>query len=105
MAARRQQRRPRGGGGGLGAGGAIFVQQGGSLTVAGTLAVNGNTVGGGTGGTRFGNGGNGGGGGAFGSGIFLQGAGGTLSFQPGAGQAQTVSDVIADQAGSGGSGS
>ena len=48
---------------------------------------------------------NGGGGGAFGSGIFLQGAGGTLSFQPGAGQAQTVSDVIADQAGSGGSGS
>ncbi|MBV8427826.1 MAG: autotransporter domain-containing protein, partial [Hyphomicrobiales bacterium] len=91
-----------GGGGGLGAGGAIFVQQGGTLTLAGTLSVNGNSVVGGTGGSA-----GAGNGSAFGSGIFLQGNS-TVVFQPGAGQVQTVADVITDQngsmAGSGGSG-
>ena len=89
-----------GGGGGLGAGGAIFVQQGGNLSVTGPLTVNGNTV---TGGTR----GNGAGGAtaatsgsAFGAGLFLAGTG-TLTFGAGS---QTVSDAIADQTGSAGSG-
>jgi hypothetical protein len=40
---------------------------------------------------------------AAGGGIFLQGSG-TATFSPGASQTQTVSDVIADQAGSGGAG-
>jgi autotransporter-associated beta strand protein len=39
---------------------------------------------------------------AFGSGIFLQGTG-TVTFSPASGQSQTVSDVIADEAGSFGS--
>ena len=94
-----------GGGGGLGAGGAIFVQQGGSLTFAGTLAVNSNSVFVSIGGAGSGTGGAGGDGSAFGAGVFLQGADGTLTFQPGAGQTQTVFNVIADQAGSGGAGS
>jgi autotransporter-associated beta strand protein len=87
-----------GGGGGAGLGGAIFVQQGGSLTLAGPFTVNGNTVAAGaSGGAGAGNGS------AFGSGFFLNGSG-TLTFAPGAAQTQTVSDVIADQTGSGGTG-
>ena len=39
-----------GGGGGAGLGGAVFVQQGGSLTLAGSFSVNGNIVTGGNGG-------------------------------------------------------
>jgi hypothetical protein len=35
---------------------------------------------------------------AFGSGLFMQGSG-TITFQPGAGQTQTISDTIADEAG------
>jgi fibronectin-binding autotransporter adhesin len=91
-----------GGGGGLGAGGAIFVQDGGSLTIAGAFSVNGNSVSGGAGGTSTA-GGNGASGSAFGSGIFLQGNG-TLTFSPGAGDTQTIADVIADQTGSSGTG-
>jgi outer membrane autotransporter protein len=87
------------GGGGLGAGGAIFVQQGGTLTLAGPLTVNGNSATKGLGGS----GGTGADGSAFGAGLFLQGNG-TLTFSPGTGQSQTVSDVIADQTGSGGTG-
>jgi autotransporter-associated beta strand protein len=79
------------GGGGAGMGGAIFVMQGGSLAVAGTLTVNGNSVTGGTSDV-------GGNGQAFGSGFFMQGSG-TLNFTPGAGQTQTNADVIADEAG------
>ncbi|MES5483380.1 autotransporter domain-containing protein [Bradyrhizobium sp. INPA03-11B] len=86
-----------GAGGGLGAGGAVFVQGGGTLTVAGAFTVNGSSVSGGTGGVGAGNGS------AFGAGMFLQGNG-TLTFNPAAGQNQTVSDVIADQTGSGGTG-
>ena len=87
------------GGGGLGAGGAIFVQQGGTLTVAGNFTVNGNSVLAGTGG-----GGTAGNGLALGSGIFLQGNN-TIFFQPAAGETQMISDVITDQNGSLGSGS
>jgi CSLREA domain-containing protein len=84
-----------GGGGGAGMGGALFVQQGGSLTLDGPLTVNGNTVTAGSGASGSGNGS------AFGSGVFLQGNG-TIAFTPGSGQTQTVADVIADQTGSGG---
>ena len=86
-----------GGGGGLGAGGAVYVQSGGSVSVTGSLTVNGNSVSGGSGG-----GPNAGNGSAFGGGIFFQstmGTPGTLSFGAGA---QSISDVIADYLGSGG---
>ncbi|HEY3043610.1 MAG TPA: autotransporter domain-containing protein [Vicinamibacterales bacterium] len=87
-----------GGGGGAGLGGAIFVQDGGSLSVAGGSSVNGSSVTGGSGAAG------GGSGSAFGGGFFLQGNG-TLSFTPGGGQTQTIADTIADQGGSGGAGS
>jgi hypothetical protein len=83
------------GGGGAGMGGAIFVMSGGSLTVSGTLAIGGNAVAGGSGANS---------GSAFGSGIFLEGNGSAITFQPSAGQLQIISDVIADQTGSGGKG-
>ena len=87
------------GGGGAGLGGAIFVQQGGTITFAGTLSINGSTVTGGAGG------GNGAGAGSgFGGALFLQGSG-TFTFAPGSGETQTVSDSLADQGGSGSSGS
>jgi autotransporter-associated beta strand protein len=76
-------------------GGAIFVQQGGRLTLAGPLTINGGTVTGGTGNQN---------GSAFGSGLFLQGNGITLAFAPAAADAQTISDVVTDQTGSGGTG-
>jgi uncharacterized protein with beta-barrel porin domain len=98
-----------GGGGGAGLGGALFVQGGGSLTIAGAFSVNGSSVAGGAGGAGgtglggVGNGTAGTGGSVFGSGIFLQGNG-TITFQPGSGVRQTISDAIADQSGSGGTG-
>jgi uncharacterized protein with beta-barrel porin domain len=98
-----------GAGGGAGLGGAIFVQQGGTLTISGSFSVNGSSVAGGSGGS----GGAGEGGAAsgvagtnglaFGSGLFLQGSG-TIAFQPGSGVKQTISDGITDQSGSGGTG-
>ena len=98
-----------GAGGGAGLGGAIFVQQGGTLTISGSFSVNGSSVAGGSGGS----GGAGEGGAAsgvagtnglaFGSGLFLQGNG-TITFQPGSGVKQTISDGISDQSGSGGTG-
>ena len=81
------------GGGGAGMGGGIFVQDGGNLNVTGSLSVNGNSVTGASGGNA---------GSAFGAGLFLQGASGTITFQPGIGQTQTIADAIADQSGSGG---
>jgi hypothetical protein len=88
-----------GGGGGLGAGGSIFVQQGGTLVLAGFSHIYGGRVQGGL---------SGGGldaqqGGAYGSGIFIQGNQ-TITFAPGLGQTQSISDDIADQSGSGGTG-
>ena len=88
---------PDGGGGGLGAGGAVYVQSGGSVTVSGSLIINGNSVaGGGVGGGTATNGS------AFGGGIFFQGSyntPNTIAFGAGA---QSISDVIADYIGSGG---
>ncbi|NKJ47373.1 hypothetical protein CIC12_11580, partial [Burkholderia sp. SG-MS1] len=80
---------------GGGMGGAVFVQAGGNLTLAGPLTINGNSVTAGTSASANGS--------AFGSGLFLQGDG-TVTFAPGAGESQTVSDVITDQTGSGGTG-
>ncbi|WP_429228221.1 autotransporter domain-containing protein [Inquilinus ginsengisoli] len=89
-----------GGGGGGGFGGAIFVQQGGTLSLAGSINISGNTVAGGNGGSGH----TGGGGGAgVGSGLFL-GGNGTLNLTPGAGQPQVISDAIVDQTGAGGTG-
>ncbi|MDY0883598.1 autotransporter domain-containing protein [Dongia soli] len=86
-----------GGGGGGGMGGAIFVQDGGQIVIEGSLTIDGGSV-------SAGSGANGGtAGSAFGSGIFLQGAGASLTYAPDAGVTQTVNDVIADEAGSGGS--
>ncbi len=89
-----------GGGGGAGLGGALFVQEGGSLILAGPLTISGSTV---TAGAGAGFGADrGAAGSAFGSGIFLQGGGQPVTFTPGAGETQTVADDIADQTGSGG---
>ena len=88
----------RGGGGGLGAGGAVFVQEGGQVTIgAGTEAGGSVTAG------AAGSAGDATAGSAFGSGIFLQGDQ-TLMLAPGADQVLTIADVIADQTGSGGTG-
>jgi autotransporter-associated beta strand protein len=86
------------GGGGAGMGGAIFVQQDGSLTLSGALTINGSAV---TAGAAGGSGATAGS--AFGSGIFAQGNN-TLTFSPGLGSTQVVSDEISDQTGSGGTG-
>lgn len=92
-----------GGGGGAGMGGALFVENGGTLTVTGSLTIQDNAVGGGTGGTSSSPNGAGGNGGAAGAGLFLAGNG-TLNLAPAAGEAQTISDVITDQTGAGGTG-
>jgi autotransporter-associated beta strand protein len=77
------------GGGGLAAGGDVFVQSGGSLTIAG------GTVGAGTvsrsGGYNPGE--------AYGSGIFLQGNQ-TITLVPVTGDTETINGVIADMSGS-----
>jgi autotransporter-associated beta strand protein len=82
-----------GGGGGGAMGGAVFVAQGGSLTINGAQTVSGGTVSGGGGNV---------GGSAFGSGIFFQGTSGSTTTLGFGGGAQTISDVIADYIGSGG---
>ncbi len=87
-----------GGGGGAGMGGAIFVQEGGSLTISGPLTVDGNTVAGGSGG-----GAGAGGGSALGAGLFLQGNN-SVTFTPGVGETQSLANAITDQTGSGGTG-
>ncbi|TPK25981.1 hypothetical protein FJ867_28540, partial [Mesorhizobium sp. B2-5-3] len=87
-----------GGGGGGGLGGAIFVQHGGELTVAGHLDIFRNSVAGGNGG-----GGNASPGQGIGSGILFHGNG-SFTVAPGAGQTQLISDTIADQTGGAGSG-
>jgi len=84
------------GGGGLGAGGDIFIQAGATLTIEGESSLAAGQVIGGAGAN---------GGSAFGGGIFLQG-GETISLGAGlaTGQTTTISGVIADQSGSGGTG-
>jgi autotransporter-associated beta strand protein len=89
-----------GGGGGAGMGGAIFVQEGGTLAVGNQIVISGNTVAGGTGGTGYASGKAGG---SAGSGLFL-GGNGTLVLTAAAGQAQTIGDAIVDQTGVGGTG-
>jgi autotransporter-associated beta strand protein len=89
-----------GGGGGGGFGGAIFVQQGGTLNLASSINVSGNTVAGGSGGSGHTSGQSGAG---VGSGLFL-GGNGTLNLTPGAGLSQVISDAIVDQTGAGGTG-
>ncbi len=82
-----------GGGGGLGAGGDIFVQQGGGLTIeSGTLGA-GTVTGGNSGGGAATSGR------AYGSGIFLQGNE-PLTLSPASGQSLTIAGVIADETGS-----
>ncbi|GAA4332520.1 hypothetical protein GCM10023165_07160 [Variovorax defluvii] len=94
-----------GGGGGAGMGGAVFIQNGARVTLTGSFSVNGNSVTAGVGAydpfplaaaLRAS---------AFGSGIFLQGSTSALTFAPGSGTTQTVANTIADQTGSGGTGS
>lgn len=84
------------GGGGLGAGGDIFVQQGGSLTIIGGDLAAGTVIGG----TAYGyaHPGN-----AYGNGMFLQGNE-SIALGAALGQTLTISGVIADQSGSGGTG-
>jgi autotransporter-associated beta strand protein len=80
------------GGGGAGLGGAIFIMNGGSLTVGGAFTINGTTVQAGTGGAGAQNGS------AYGSGLFLQG-GGNLIFNQGAGQTVAIATDIAEETG------
>jgi hypothetical protein len=91
-----------GGGGGLAAGGDIFVQQGATLIIEGG-SLSAGTVTGGTGGTKTGSATAGGDGGAFGNGMFIQGAQ-TVTLAPTSGHTLSVGGIIADQAGSGGTG-
>jgi hypothetical protein len=87
-----------GGGGGLGAGGDIFVMAGASITIV-DGGISGGTA---TGGTATGSLGatNGQG---FGGGLFLQGNE-HIKLAPVTGSVETISGVIADEAGSGGAG-
>ncbi|WP_281413583.1 autotransporter domain-containing protein [Microvirga antarctica] len=86
-----------GGGGGGGFGGAIFVQTGSSLSIAGNLNIKGGSVVAGAGGTGATDGK------AYGSGLFLDGNG-SLALSTSSGQTQTIRDDIADQYGFGGTG-
>ena len=81
------------GGGGAALGGAVYVAAGGTLTINGTSTDSGGGLTGGTGANN---------GSAYGSGFFFQGTlGSTTALSYGAGT-QSVSDVIADYTGSGG---
>ena len=90
-----------GGGGGLGAGGAIFVAQGGGLTIEGG-SVSGGTVGGGAGGSGYAGTSSGSSGAGFGTGMFVE--AGPVTLAPAAGTTLSFADGIADTQGSGGSG-
>ena len=83
-----------GGGGGAGLGGAIFVQGGGAINVAGPLSINGSSV---TAGAGAGGGGNGS---AFGAALFFGGSG-LVTFTNPAGTISVVGNAIADEAGTG----
>ncbi|MCB8883152.1 Hint domain-containing protein [Acidisoma cellulosilytica] len=83
------------GGGGLGAGGGIFVAEGGQLTVDGAL-ISGGTVTGGAAGGLSADAGK-----AFGDGVFIQGDT-DITFAPAADKTIDIADQIADEKGSGG---
>lgn len=85
-------------GGGAGMGGAVFVVDGGTLAVSGTGAIADSGVSGGDPGCCDIDGATAGQ--AFGAGLFLQGATGTVDFAPGAGATFIIDDAIADEAGS-----
>jgi hypothetical protein len=87
------------GGGGAGLGGAVFVVDGGSLTIAGDGTLAGGSVEGGPPGDVDG-GGAPTAGAAFGAGMFLNGASGVVRFAPDAGATFSIVDAIADEAGS-----
>ncbi len=92
---------PAGGGGGLGAGGDVFVQQGGQLTIGSASLGAGTVAGGGPGEHRRASEDSNPatGGSAFGSGIFIQGNQ-SITFPPSSGLIATISGVIAGQKGS-----
>jgi hypothetical protein len=90
-----------GGGGGLGAGGDIFVQQGGTLTIEGGTLSGGTVTGGNAGAAVVTH--TGANGAAYGTGIFIQGNQ-SVTFAPASGKTLTISDVITDQSGNGGTG-
>lgn len=84
-----------GGGGGAGLGGAIFVHEGGGLTLSGRTLVSGNSV-------EAGQGGAGGAGGmAAGGGLFLQGSGSLMVRGPSANNTLVLADDISDAWGAG----
>ncbi|PKM22861.1 MAG: hypothetical protein CVV10_02210 [Gammaproteobacteria bacterium HGW-Gammaproteobacteria-14] len=84
-----------GGGGGAGLGGAIFVAEGGGLTIAGSANLSGNSVAGGAGagGAEAGQ--------SAGGGLFLQGSGTLQVRGPVGGQTLTLADDISDAVGAG----
>jgi fibronectin-binding autotransporter adhesin len=85
------------GGGGAGLGGAIFIQQGGSLVIGGSLNEGGDQAVGGAGSFRSASGL------GLGAAIFSQGAS-ALTFAPAAGQTNDIAGQIADTVGNGGAG-
>ncbi|WP_329740498.1 autotransporter-associated beta strand repeat-containing protein [Dyella sp. A6] len=92
-----------GGGGGAGFGGAVFVRDGGSLTIVGNSGFQGNTVEAGVGapGSLGGNAGSGGNGETAGTNLFLQGNG-NLVFAPANGQSVAFdTSTLNDENGSG----
>jgi len=80
------------GGGGAGLGGAIFVMEGGSLTMRGAITIADSTVVAGTSAVPAGAGH------AFGASLFLSGSG-TVRFSPGLDQTEQIGDAIDDEAG------
>jgi len=80
------------GGGGAAFGGAVFVQNGATLTIRGGGTLGGGAVAGGAAGGSSSQSGQ-----AMGAGIFLQNA--TVEFSPDAGEMQTINDAIADDFG------
>ncbi len=86
------------GGGGAAMGGAIFVADGGTLSITGTNTISGNTLFGGARGVDGGSFGQ-----TFGSGMLLQGNG-TLTLNGGGADVQTYNDSISDLTGVGGTG-
>lgn len=79
------------GGGGAGLGGAIFVAQGGSISVDGDIEMSGGSVSAGSGANN---------GAAAGNGLFLQGSG-TLTLKVNDAKTVTIADGIADSVGAG----